>query len=182
MLEMMGGRRGLFFVRGEVFGGANDLAEGVEDADVSAGTLGEFRGQDRRVELDEEGIEAEDGDTKAGAVKEGGVFLVYNRGGEIEPESHFLEPRLFAEPVLEAAGIPTGEASFIQEAALFAERADDGAVGGAVAEHEIEAFSKVRSQTGDFAMAPDGAGLKNRVGRRSTGVSRVHREWKGSGV
>jgi hypothetical protein len=144
----------------EFKGGTGEVAKGVEDADVGAGTFGEFGLKSRGIKFGEEGVNADHGDTKAGLVEEVGVRLLNDGGGKIEASAHFFEPGLFTEPILESAGMPAGEVGLIEVMALLAKGCDDSVVGSAIAEEEIEALAQFSGQAGDFAMAPNAVGFE----------------------
>ena len=141
----------------EFEGGLGEMAKGIEHPDIRSRAFREFGFKRGRVEIGQKSVHADDGDAEAGLVEKLGVRLLEYGGGEVEASPHFIKPILLPEPILKAAGVPAGEIGCIEVMSLFAKGADDGAIGGAVAEHEIEAFAGVGGETGDFAMSANAA-------------------------
>jgi hypothetical protein len=140
----------------EVDGGFGEFAQGVEDAGIGAGFASELFAQDGRVELHQQGIHASEGDAEAGGVDCCAIFLLHDFVGEIEAETHFFEPRLFAEPVLVATGLPAGEVVDgdgvrRRRVSRVTEIFDDFGVGDTVEEHGVDEFAEFFGQAGDFA-------------------------------
>jgi len=79
-------------------------------------------------------------------------LFLHQGGGEVDAGAHILEPGLFAQPILKAAGMPAGEIGRIELVTELAEGSTDGGVGGAVVEHDVKAFTEFSGEACNFAV------------------------------
>ena len=68
----------------------------------------------------------------------------------IEAVIHFIEPKALFPPVLEPALVPAAEVGFREGDTVLAVFGDDGGVGDAVAEHDVELVAEVVGKASDF--------------------------------
>ena len=86
-----------------------EFAEGVEDAGIGAWVFGDSSLEDGGIEIEQEIVHPENGDAEAGFLDEVTLLFVYDLCGEVEASLLIVEERLFAEPMLVAAGVPSGK-------------------------------------------------------------------------
>ena len=158
-----------------------EFAEGIEEAGISAGVIGDFGFEDGGVEIREEVVEAQNGDAETGLVEQLRVVLVNEFGGEIEAGAHFVEAGLFFEPVLITAGEPAGDVGVIEVVPFGGDLFSNGGIGGAVAEQSVDLVPDFAWEAGYFAVAARGiwVGFGRATGwdgRRRRGGMRVVRD------
>jgi hypothetical protein len=87
-------------------GGFGEFREGVEDASVVRGILGELVHEVRGIEIGQEIVHLFDGDADAGLVDLGGVRVLEDVAGEVKFFAQLVEPVLFLESIFVPAGMP----------------------------------------------------------------------------
>ena len=139
-------------------GAGGEFGEGVEDASIGAGVFRDAVFEDSWIEIEQEIVHAENGNTDAGFLDSLAVFLIKHPGGEVEASVLVVKEFFFAQPGLVTAGMPTGKAVEREGVAMFGDLPADIGIGEAVAEHEVDEFADAMGQTRDLAAATAGGG------------------------
>jgi hypothetical protein len=115
--------------------------------------VGDFGVEKSGVKSGQQTIHLSDGNAQAGGVEIPGVFVIGDFGGEVKPETHFLDPGLVVEPFLVAAVAPAGKVIGADFVASFRELFGNQGIGCAITEQVIEEVPDVTGQAGNFTGA-----------------------------
>lgn len=149
-----------FFEVDGVFGHAR---EGVGEERIFFGLLDKHFPEESNVKAIEDLLELGAGEVDHGVGKRHGIVI----GGETaRPVAKITDDEgafLGAEPILEAAFVPVVYAvDFDVVVAFGGEELEDGGVGGAVVEHEVDLLAKFGGKACDFARAAMGRDTHDR--------------------
>jgi hypothetical protein len=78
--------------------GLGEFAERVENARIGSRMVGDFGVEKSRIKGGEQTIHLSDGNAQAGGVEILAVLVVGAFGGEVELETHFLNPGVVVQP------------------------------------------------------------------------------------
>jgi len=143
--------------------GVGDPGEGIEEAGEIGGVGADLVQEAGEVEVAQELAEAGGGELEGGFVDFVAVGVVGQVDGEGLAGAGFFEMFLMAEPVQVAAGFPVGEVHGVEVFDWVAEFLEDGRVGEAIEEGEVDLVAEGFGEAGDFAQA-------SAVGHRMLGV------------
>jgi len=115
--------------------------------------VGDFVIEKSGIKGGEQTVHLSEGNAQTGGVEVLGVLVFGDFGGEVEQETHFLDPSLVLEPFLVTAGAPAGKVIGADVVAASGEFFDNKAIGYAIAEQVIEGVPRVTGQACDFTSA-----------------------------
>jgi len=142
---------------------AAETGEGVEQASEIGEVAIHFTFEAARGEIPEALENLGEGDLEDDLMEFGVILAAEHFDGGLLPGAHLLGPVKFFEPVHIAPAFPFGEVIESQVLGVAAEFFEDGAVGKAIADQEIDPVAEGLGETGDLAIAS--AGLADSRGR-----------------